>query len=560
MNGRQGHGTRRHPPERWPAIILSPDWNCEVERLLGLHPGALVVTADAAGNTPMGCSRRYLPVAAPLRTIAGMRRLRADRVVDLTPATRSTEYMRYRLASAVIRAPRLEHGGRETTHASACMAIAVDLGRRVLWRSLLPILQMSLLALWPVLELALLCRRRSTPAGSWTRLRRWRAPRTADPAIHRSWCGILLGYALACVRRRAQRDPLDRRIVIVMPDLLGDTVSCLPMIDAIRRQRPDARIFLACHSKIAPIVRQAAGLEAVIELDVAHPGQRYGGLASRGISALADLGFPEVLCPSFWPEHSGVLNRLRAPCIRVPDGSGFLVAGADYVPDNPRSWIYARRLGLLGAKPPDERTPLLPRRDPGRGAGPETRPPLIGIHTQAPMATRRLPAARILSALLDALAGRSARLAVFDRRDAFWTAAEREHGLHIEAWPGELPLADAVACLSTCDLLVAAEGGLGHIAGAMGTPSVLIYTSTSSADWLPWSSALPVEASPLACRPCYLSYCPTRLECHGGISHEALRSAIASRIPVRAVMGRTNPGATSPHMPQAGSEPTAPRP
>jgi hypothetical protein len=162
---------------------------------------------------------------------------------------------------------------------------------------------------------------------------------------------------------------------------------------------------------------------------------------------------------------------------------------------------------------------------------------LVGVITQAPLAPRRIAAGTLRSAILNVSSTTPIAVAVFDRQDSGWRRFASTHQGMIVDWPGDRPLQSAVTTLLACDLLVGAEGGLGHIAGALGIPNAPIFTSTAPQHWRPWSHTHPIMGSRVACFPCYRNYCPWALQCHQAIDAQRLADAILQVLRRRTSLG-----------------------
>ena len=106
-----------------------------------------------------------------------------------------------------------------------------------------------------------------------------------------------------------------------------------------------------------------------------------------------------------------------------------------------------------------------------------------------------------------------ARLAWRLRRELgariFWVGNERE-----AAWLPRLrrppalavfdqPFAVAAAVLKRCDLVIANDNGLMHLANAVGTPVLALFGPTSQVKNAPWNPGARVLSLGLQCQPCY---------------------------------------------------------
>jgi heptosyltransferase-2 len=74
---------------------------------------------------------------------------------------------------------------------------------------------------------------------------------------------------------------------------------------------------------------------------------------------------------------------------------------------------------------------------------------------------------------------------------------------------GELSTAELVAVIEQADLFVGADSGPAHIAGAVGTPTVVLFSGTNRArQWRPAGRDVRVLKHPTECSPCHRHECP----------------------------------------------------
>jgi heptosyltransferase-2 len=116
---------------------------------------------------------------------------------------------------------------------------------------------------------------------------------------------------------------------------------------------------------------------------------------------------------------------------------------------------------------------------------------------------RRWPAERFAA---------TARL-VARRSDVSWvivgTKQEAAEAAQVEALlgssaynlAGRTTLGELAAILELCDALVANDGGVAHVAAAVGTPTVTIFGPSNDRAWRPLRGR--VVAADLPCRPCF---------------------------------------------------------
>jgi ADP-heptose:LPS heptosyltransferase len=96
---------------------------------------------------------------------------------------------------------------------------------------------------------------------------------------------------------------------------------------------------------------------------------------------------------------------------------------------------------------------------------------------------------------------------------------------------GKTGLGVLAAVLEQCEVLIANDGGVGHVAAAVGTPVVSVFGPSNDRAWRPLGST--VVAADLGCRPCFYRDIATGLP-DGCATHECL-ALVTPRDVVRAV-------------------------
>jgi len=106
--------------------------------------------------------------------------------------------------------------------------------------------------------------------------------------------------------------------------------------------------------------------------------------------------------------------------------------------------------------------------------------------------------------------------------------ASRTGGL---ALAGRTDLETLVALLERARLFVGNDSGPMHVAGAVGSPTVGIFGSTSPTWTAPRGEQVRVVGpTPVGCTPCFRSTCPFDLECLRGITPDTVMAAIADLV------------------------------
>jgi heptosyltransferase-1 len=356
------------------------------------------------------------------------------------------------------------------------------------------------------------------------------------------------------------------RILLVRLRLIGDVVFTTPLIAALRRAYPDARIAYLVEPAAAAIVLGNPHLDEVIVAPKRRGVRRILddiGLARRLRRANYDL----VL-----DLHGGPRSAWLALATGAKERIGYDIKG--------RAWMYTRIAprakdlrprhsvenqwdlleaipGWPGGKPERSRDRIeiaLDRDADARmgerlaRAGFAPGDELIVLHVSAGNPFRRWPEASFAETAAAVAGGNPRRRIVFssgpsdreaasriaaDTRKRLGTAADRLIDL------GEFDLQELRALIGRSRLFVGGDTGPLHVAAATDTPVVGIYGPTQavrSAPWRPASVAtLSVERDDLSCRPCDQRVCVHEdFRCLTGLPPSAVIAAAE-----QALLGRT---------------------
>ncbi|OLF09988.1 glycosyltransferase family 9 protein [Actinophytocola xanthii] len=243
--------------------------------------------------------------------------------------------------------------------------------------------------------------------------------------------------ALRGLRRAFPRD----RMVLAAPATLGELVALTGVVDellptpelgALRWSDPDPAVAVNLHG---------AGPESTADLVATRPGRLF---------AHRHEAFPEL-------------------------------AGPSWVEDQPEARRWCRLLAWYGVDADPTELALT------RPAVPSAAPEAVVVHPGAAFGARRWPPDRF-AAVARRLREAGYRVVVTGS-DAERALAERVAagaGLPERAvLAGRLGLSDLAALVAGASLLVSNDTGIGHLATAYGTPSVVLYGPTSPARWGP---------------------------------------------------------------------------
>jgi ADP-heptose:LPS heptosyltransferase len=135
----------------------------------------------------------------------------------------------------------------------------------------------------------------------------------------------------------------------------------------------------------------------------------------------------------------------------------------------------------------------------------------IGVHPGGKWPVKRWPAEQF-AALIEQLHERGgAKVVLFTGPDEV-EATARVAG-SVGARAVQLPaqgVRETAAVISVLDAMVACDGGIMHVAVAVGTPTVGIFGSSESEVWFPYEPWGPYRAARIGvdCRPCHRHVCP----------------------------------------------------
>nr|WP_246002786.1 glycosyltransferase family 9 protein [Nocardia tenerifensis] len=268
---------------------------------------------------------------------------------------------------------------------------------------------------------------------------------------------------------------MSRSVLVLRALGLGDLLTAVPALRGLRAAYPDDRVVLAAPESLRELVDLIDAVDELLPtaglgaLRPAGPPPRLAvNLHGRGPQSIRDLltaGANDLLTHSHpdFPELPG--PRWRADMHEVD------------------RWCRLLAFGGIDADPTALRLP--------EPAEPAAETNVVVLHPGAAYPARRWPADRF---------ARVARVLTADG-----------HQVVITGSPGEVPLATAVAeqadlplssvyagrtglaqlaaLVAAAALVVCGDTGVGHLATAFGTPSVLLFGPTAPARWGPPSAA-----------------------------------------------------------------------
>lgn len=252
---------------------------------------------------------------------------------------------------------------------------------------------------------------------------------------------------------------------------LGDLLTGIPALRGIRRAYPDAHVVLATRAELAGLAMFTGAVDEVV------PAPGLGELRWRKGSPDVAVNLhgsgPESIADLLATDPGTLITHRHAD---YPD-----IAGAPWCDDIHEVDRWCRLLEQHGIDCDAADLGI------GRPAGYPPRPGVVVVHPGAAFAARRWPAERF-AAVARELRAAGRRVVVTGSSAEIDLAHDVAHQAGIpesDVLAGQLDVLAMVAQIADCQLLICGDTGVGHIATATGTPSVLVFGPTPPSRWGP---------------------------------------------------------------------------
>lgn len=327
---------------------------------------------------------------------------------------------------------------------------------------------------------------------------------------------------------------LARRVCIIKPSSLGDVVQALPVLEAVRARFPKAHIAWVVNSSYAPLLRPVRHLQQVLEFD-REKLRGLGWSAWRRFRAfLAELRGQrfDLSIDLQGLLRTGLMTWATGAPVRVGLASareGANLFYTDIAQDLPldqgaveRYWQVARLLGV-GDWP--KRFPLDLSAEELQHADAllaDLPIPRLALNPAARWETKRWPAERFADAANRVVtdAG-SVVLLGGPGEEAISQATASRLTLPHRNLCGRLTLRQLAAVLTQCDVLLTNDTGPMHLAAAVGTPTVSLFTCTCPSRASAYGTGHQILQTSVACKASYLRKC-SRMVCMQDLTTDKL--------------------------------------
>lgn len=310
-------------------------------------------------------------------------------------------------------------------------------------------------------------------------------------------------------------------ILVRMPNWLGDFVMGLPCLESLRDAFPSAKITLMSKPHLHSLISSHHRVDRLLPPNVPEGEFDLGLLLTNSFS-------------SAWSAWKGRIARRIG--FRGNYRSFLLTDPIPFPKNRPEQHLvetYLHLLSPLGITP----TVKVPRLWADRALrdrvcaehGIGTNDRILGLNPGAaygpakcwPLERFRAVAQRFL---LDRADG---KVVVLGDQHGIASGETICRGLGTRALnlAGKTTLAECIAWLARCDLVLTNDSGPMHVASALRTPLVALFGSTNPVVTGPYGFGV-VLRRPVACSPCYRRECPIDFRCMLGISVDEAYAAL----------------------------------
>jgi ADP-heptose:LPS heptosyltransferase len=242
----------------------------------------------------------------------------------------------------------------------------------------------------------------------------------------------------------------------------------------------------------------------------------YDGAASEQPTQSCDVLIPAIP-PFYWSRYAAQYYSIHNTVVRPPDSMFYRNEQAYYLD-------FARRLGCVVSPPPSYFLPASPDKVNGITSGTVVIAP--GCKTGV-MAAKRWP-------YFPTLATRFGDVVIVGVEDDLYNfdGEPMRFPAHVRSLVGALSLRETASVLAAAGVVVANDSGLGHVAAAVGVPTVLLFGPTPDVVLGEFPPNVRMLRAGLKCEPCWHSAqfkaCAGRIDCLAAISVDTVVHAIGN--------------------------------
>ena len=342
-----------------------------------------------------------------------------------------------------------------------------------------------------------------------------------------------------------------KRLVVRVPNWIGDAVMCEPALSGLRSLFPQAELTLLAKTSIAELFIAYPGLDQVLVYDDKgiHAGLSgkwtLAGTLRRHRFDLTVL-FQNAFEAAFLTWLAGIPRRYGY----ATDGRTFFLTDPVAVPDRnvlthqvDYYWNLLKPLGMAGE--PSAPT-LVVSADEERvfetrlaSAGIGSSDIVIGINPGSTYGSAKRWLPERFAEVAQRLAGRlrqdeGKQVAVVILGATGEESLGKDIAARVEArsvvLSGATSIRELMAAAKRCRLLLTNDTGPMHIAAACGVPVVAVFGPTDWRTTAPYGQAQAIVREPVDCAPCLLRECPIDHRCMTRVSVEQVYEAAVKQL------------------------------
>ena len=326
-----------------------------------------------------------------------------------------------------------------------------------------------------------------------------------------------------------------RRLVVRMPNWLGDAVMALPAVAAVRRAYPSAELAIAAIPSVAQMFEERTAVEPQ-EILAVEKATEARTLRDGSFDAI--LLLPNSFRAAWNARRSGIAGRWGYRT----SGRGLLLTRAVARPRRPvhQSEYYSELVRGLGISVDDALPVIAPTEATQQRAArllEACTAPIVGFAPGAAYGhAKRWPPERVAQVVTRLVRERGATCVLVG------AGADREAGRAIESslppdtrvvnLIGRTDLRLLIGVLARCAAFVSNDSGAMHLAAAVGVPVTAIFGPTNEKATAPLGrpGRNAVILEPVFCRPCMLRECPIDHRCMKRIPADTVFASVSKHL------------------------------
>ena len=353
-----------------------------------------------------------------------------------------------------------------------------------------------------------------------------------------------------------------RKILVRVPNWVGDAVMSFPALEAVRARFPQAELAVLARPHVADLYVRRPDVNHVIVFEQKGTHGGFGGLLRLAgelrperfdLAVLFQNAFQAALIAFLAgiPQRLGYSRDARRLLLTHP----IAVPRAQEIPPH-ETYYYlelVRRAGWLDSLPVVAQIPVAPPgratiermqallRERGLDNGAGSRRPRVVLAPGAAYGSAKCWLPERYAALAD-------RLVEAFAADVLLCGPPAEARLgdaiaaRMRSKPvsliGQTTLEEFLAVLASADLFIGNDSGAMHLAAGLGVPQVVIFGPTDELGTGPLNPRARLVKKPVSCSPCFLRHCPVDHRCMTRIEVDEVWQAVEAALRERLASAR----------------------